>query len=396
MLGYQRGALRVIDRKQGRVWQFRYYVIDAGSGRKKERSELIGSCADFPTESACRREIDRRHLIEKINLPQIDDKVRFRQIADFYLNSDAFRKLALTTQYTVRHIINDYLVPHWGNEFAVDIKSLPVEHWLRSLNLAGPTRGKTKFVMMAVFLHAEKYEKTPEGFTSNLERKIRIEASSDYEAVILTAGQTATILKNMQQPERAITLLVAATGLRFSEVAGLQWQDVDFANDCIHVRRTWIDGIVSEKLKTKKSRSAVPMAAELAQVLKDWRKMTAYGTPTDWVFASLKTHGRTPRVGNMLVADHLRPAAIKAGVVLNPGQRFGFHNLRHSLSSLLITGMKSDVRTTQDILRHSSPATTVGLYAQSSMAQRIAAQESVLRAILKQPTRGASRTRVFR
>src|SRR6266566_3639598 len=192
-----------------------------------------------------------------------------------------------------------------------------------------------------------------------------------------------------------MTLLVAATGLRFSEVAGLQWQDVDYANDCIHVRRTWIDGQTSEKLKTKQSRSAVPMAAELAQFLRDWRKVTANGKPTDWVFASSKTHGRTPRVGNMLVADHLRPAAIKAGVNLKPGQRFGFHNLRHSLSSLLITGQKSDVRTTQDILRHSSSATTIDLYTQSPMAQRIAAQESVLAAILKRPTR-RSRSRTAR
>jgi len=103
----------------------------------------------------------------------------------------------------------------------------------------------------------------------------------------------------------------------------------------------------------------------------------------------------------MTVADHLRPAAIKAGVVLKPGQRFGFHNLRHSLSSLLITGQKSDVRTTQDILRHSSSATTIDLYTQSPMAQRIAAQESVLSAILKQPRsirprgRRTRRVRVF-
>ena len=65
----------------------------------------------------------------------------------------------------------------------------------------------------------------------------------------------------------------------------------------------------------------------------------------------------------------------------------GFHNLRHSLSSLLITGQKSDVRTTQDSLRHSSSATTIDLYTQSPLAQRIAAQESVLNAILKQRTR---------
>ena len=102
-------------------------------------------------------------------------------------------------------------------------------------------------------------------------------------------------------------------------------------------RRTWVDGHTSEELETKQSRSAVPMAGELAQFLREWRKGTAYGSPTDWVFASPKTHGRTHRVGNMLVADHLRLAAIKAGINLKPGQRFGFHNLRHSPSSLLIT-----------------------------------------------------------
>jgi integrase len=88
----------------------------------------------------------------------------------------------------------------------------------------------------------------------------------------------------------------------------------------------------------------------------------------------------------MLAADHLRPAVIKAGVNLKPGQRFGFHNLRHSLSGLLITGQKSDVRTTQDILRHSSSATTIDLYTQSPMVERISAQESVLNAIPIQPT----------
>jgi integrase len=69
----------------------------------------------------------------------------------------------------------------------------------------------------------------------------------------------------------------------------------------------------------------------------------------------------------MLVADHLRPAAIKAVVILNPGQRFGFHNLRHSLSSLLIAGKKADVRTTQDIMRHSNSSTTIELYTQSPL-----------------------------
>ena len=112
---YQRGWLRVVERKQGRMWQLRYYALDLVSGKKKERSQIIGSLVDYRTESACWREVDRRRLTEQINQPRSYDNLRFRHIADFYLNSDAFRKLAHTTQYCYRHIVNDYLVPHWGN-----------------------------------------------------------------------------------------------------------------------------------------------------------------------------------------------------------------------------------------------------------------------------------------
>jgi integrase len=56
-------------------------------------------------------------------------------------------------------------------------------------------------------------------------RQVSISTSSDYEAVILTPEQTITILSYMRQPERTLTLLIAATGLRWSGIAGLQWQD---------------------------------------------------------------------------------------------------------------------------------------------------------------------------
>ena len=59
----------------------------------------------------------------------------------------------------------------------------------------------------------------------------------------------------------------------------------------------------------------------------------------------------------MLVEDHLRPAAVKAGV-LKEGEkvRFGFHNLRHSLASFLVR-KGTDVKTVQKLLRHSDVAT---------------------------------------
>lgn len=78
----------------------------------------------------------------------------------------------------------------------------------------------------------------------------------------------------------------------------------------------------------------------------------------DWVFPSSRLDGKQPRVANMLVEDHLRPAAVKAGILSshpdNHGglvdddpRRFGFHNLRHSLASFLIR-IRTDPKTVQN------------------------------------------------
>ena len=45
---------------------------------------------------------------------------------------------------------------------------------------------------------------------------------------------------------------------------------------------------------------------------------------------------------SVFVADHLRPAAKKAGVTIEDGQRFGLHNLRHSLSNWMMKRRKSN------------------------------------------------------
>jgi hypothetical protein len=40
------------------------------------------------------------------------------------------------TQKTVRHMIDDYLIPRWGKQAALDIRALDMETWLDSLQLA--------------------------------------------------------------------------------------------------------------------------------------------------------------------------------------------------------------------------------------------------------------------
>jgi site-specific recombinase XerD len=92
--------------------------------------------------------------------------------------------------------------------------------------------------------------------------------------------------------------------------------------------------------------------------------------------------GKQPRVANMVVEDYLRPAAVKAGV-LKEGEkdRFGFHNLRHSLASFLVR-KGTDVKTVQKMLRHSDVSTTLRIYAHSMSEDRLAAQDEMLAAMM--------------
>jgi integrase len=94
----------------------------------------------------------------------------------------------------------------------------------------------------------------------------------------------------------------------------------------------------------------------------------------------LKLKGKTPLSASIMAADKIRSAAIKAGIRLVPGQRFGFHNLHHSLATFLVSRGK-DVKTIQELRRHAKVTTTLDLYSQAIDAAKLEAQEEIALAI---------------
>jgi integrase len=279
--------------------------------------------------------------------------------------------------------LNDYLIPQWGKRVAVDIEPLEIENWLSSLNkkgLANPTTSKLRGIMLQVYKHAQRLGLISRGEEANPLKFVRASAKTSYKATIITPGQAFAILMDLPEPERTLALLSAATGLRISESLGLQWGDVDFARQKITVKRTWLQGRVGEP-KTQASAAPVPMHPILGEAMLRWHAQTPYAAEYDWVFASFKMRGKQPREGNMIGADYLRPAAVRAGV-LEKGdrRRFGWHNFRHSLASFLVAN-GTDTKTVQELLRHAKVQTTLDLYSQSVPADRMLAQGRMLTAI---------------
>jgi len=86
-----------------------------------------------------------------------------------------------------------------------------------------------------------------------------------------------------------------------------------------------------------------------------------------------------------MAKDKIRPAAIRAGIRREPGQRFGFHNFRHSLATFLINKGK-DVKTIQGLLRHAKAITTLDLYSEVMDASKPEAQKHMALAFTSNQT----------
>jgi integrase len=156
----------------------------------------------------------------------------------------------------------------------------------------------------------------------------------------------------------AIFVLAVATGLRFGELAGLQWSDVDLDAGAITVRRTLSEVNGNLKLaepKTKKSRRRVELPAIAVDALCDHRKrMLAEGHfAQGQVFVNSK--------GRLLRRSHFRdqqflPLLKRAGL---PTVRF--HDLRHTAATLLLCeGVHPKI--VQERLGHSQISVTLDTY----------------------------------
>jgi site-specific recombinase XerD len=63
--------------------------------------------------------------------------------------------------------------------------------------------------------------------------------------------------------------------------------------------------------------------------------------------------------------DHLQPAAIAAGIT----KRIGWHTFKHSLATLL-GHQNEDVKTVQELLRHTNSRITLEVYQQAGGDQK--------------------------
>lgn len=398
MARFQKGSLRQEERKGGRTWILRFYVTRRGDGKRVERTICVGLVRKFPSEAKAWEEVDRLRLLDTVN-EDCDFRgrpIKFADIAAHYERielGDQSKVMIPRSHSTVSNYKRNLakrIIPRWGKKTALSITTLDIENWLLSLReegLANQTCARLKAIMSLVYAHAQRHKLIPAGAEHNpLTHKkdggvgVRCPTKSDYESMIISPPQALAIWSKLPLAESTLTMLAASTGLRISECLGLQWGDIEFTAQVIRIRRSWTGGKIG-KPKTETSKGTVPCGPELVARLRSWRQESPYSQDTDWVFPSFRKNGKQPRVANMLVADYLRPIALQLGV-LREGEktRFGFHTLRHSLASFLVS-QNVNPTVVQKTLRHSNVATTLGLYSHASNPERLSAQTAFFGAV---------------
>ena len=155
-----------------------------------------------------------------------------------------------------------------------------------------------------------------------------------------------------------------ATGLRRGELLGLKWQDIDWKNGIIKVRRqvARVDGQIKEApLKTKNSYRTVTISQQAIEVLKEQKKKTN----DTYVFPSPNGGPISPDSVNNMLKRVLERAGIP---------KIRFHDLRHTFATIALQN-GVDIKTVSSMLGHFSAGFTLDTYAHvTTSAQKEAAQ----------------------
>jgi integrase len=186
---------------------------------------------------------------------------------------------------------------------------------LRSIDRADGTKVKIRNLMATLFNHAIRWEFAKANPITGPSRGAGVRQGGKRKETpeVLTIQEIRSILNEVPSQFRTLVFLFACTGLRFSELRGLKWIDVDFASLTLRIHRGVVKKYVGD-LKTRASRRNLPLHEELIMALGQHRAASAYDQPNNWVFASTMKNGTVPIWPTSLMEDHVRPAARRAGV----------------------------------------------------------------------------------
>lgn len=163
-------------------------------------------------------------------------------------------------------------------------------------------------------------------------RRVVLPDAPDRGANRLSAGELAAVLSAYRKVDPdtfALIAVLAFTGLRWTHASALRWDDVEWSDGLILVRRKNVEGVTAPVSRKKKAPPEIPMPAELAAILNEhlaWAELS--GFRSEWCFPARRT-GRL-----MKLASNLRKRWAAALEAAGVADRVTIHGLRRTFGDL--------------------------------------------------------------
>lgn len=303
-----------------------------------------------------RREVDPKGLTEtqarkklakymaSYKLPNPEGQTPFSEVAEAHIARQRLRgEINKRTEYDYRKCLKNHLEPVFGEMGIGDPKPRDIEKFQDKLlrKLKPESVRIYMSVLSGVFTYAVKEGMREDNPCSQVKRPKK---GKDGEIRVLFSAELAKVMAeipddDLGEVERRLYPFSAKEGLRQAEsTKRLRWRHIDFKGRTISVYET----------KSGKNR-VVPLAADVAEMLSEWRKITDWDKDDDLVFAHPTTGNpidattilqRFQRCVRKADVGEFRYNVEREGKVWEKWPKTTFHCLRHSFgSSLAMAGV---------------------------------------------------------
>jgi len=255
-----------------------------------------------------------------------------------------------STRARYEGIVARHIRPTWGDVPLSGVRNADVAAWVTRLSSSGLAASTVRYVHR-VFSLMLTSAVSDGRLARNAAVGVKLPKATRSEKRYLTHEQAAA-LADAAGDQRLVVLVLAYTGLRWSELAGLRVRRVDLMRRRLDIAEAVVDirGHLSWGTPQNHQRRSVPLPRSLVD---DLAVQLAGKRPDDLVFTTRR--GAVLRNLNWR-RDVFDAAARSAGLDgLTP------HELRHTAASLAVSA-GANVKAVQRLLGHASAAVTLDVY----------------------------------
>lgn len=354
----------IYQRKNGR-WEGKY-VKDRVDGRIRYG---YVSGKSYEEVLVKKQEALKTHWKVRGCKPPKTGRLLFSSISrEWFQEQEALLKESSLARY--RDILEDHLLPEFGDRKITDItkdevwnylKNLLVSGGVKSAGLAPKTVTSILSVLKMIFEYAGNYKNLKVADLCGLSVKqgrkpLRVLSINEQRML------EEFLMENMDFAGFGI-MLCLYTGIRLGELCALKWADISFKDRTLHVHGT-MTRIPMKENNRKKTRVLVTSPKSDSSVRyipipdKVFRLAKEMAGPEDtYLLTGMADEFIEPRT----MENHFRRAVKKSGIV-----GANFHALRHTFATRCIE-MGFDAKSLSEILGHASVRITMDRYVHPTM-----------------------------